>query len=349
MTVADRIKFVRTKLFRMTQLEFAKRLAISPSFLSRFERPLIKEIDKAKIKLIAKEFSIHEDFLLQGKGRLFADEERGVELLVKKNKIENKYEAYFIFDLCQQVCASPSLQYLVVLKEYVYDLYNLLCEIYSNHIENKNEYLPYLKLNIIEKSLQFYQNSTVPVSLLQEILASFSSLFMLKQQEPDDFPSEVYEKITKICQKYLFYVSKACVLYKKKNLFPMSSVHIPFPLESSESSEEFKMFQFKIGNVLLQFSGRVLLRFLTDAESNNDKFSFLIPLEKLYAFFSRSKVLDYEFHYFDNKLSIKQSSESEIAIVLEQEKENYIKLFESIPEDVKKYLAKLYADKYGFI
>jgi len=69
MEIKDRIKEVRTTI-GITQGKFAKRIAISTSYISEIEKG-IKEVNERVIRLIAAEFNVVEHWLRTGHGTMF--------------------------------------------------------------------------------------------------------------------------------------------------------------------------------------------------------------------------------------------------------------------------------------
>ncbi|MCL2386631.1 MAG: helix-turn-helix domain-containing protein [Defluviitaleaceae bacterium] len=69
MEIHNRIKELRI-ILGITQLKFAKRIAVVPSFISEIENG-VREINERAIRLTIAEFNVNEEWLRYGKGAIF--------------------------------------------------------------------------------------------------------------------------------------------------------------------------------------------------------------------------------------------------------------------------------------
>lgn len=72
MEIKDRIKAVRMAV-GITQIKFAKRIAISTSYISEVEKG-IKEVNERVLRLIVAEFNVNGHWLRTGQGSMFNED-----------------------------------------------------------------------------------------------------------------------------------------------------------------------------------------------------------------------------------------------------------------------------------
>jgi transcriptional regulator with XRE-family HTH domain len=77
-TVFERIKAVRTAL-KISQREFARHVFVSQSYFSEVETGE-RNVGRRIVHLIATEYNVNEDWLLTGKGEMFATSETDIRL-----------------------------------------------------------------------------------------------------------------------------------------------------------------------------------------------------------------------------------------------------------------------------
>lgn len=75
MEVYDRIRELRKQYLHLSQEAFAERLGVSRSVIKNIELNALARPEQklSLIKLMCKEFSVNEDWLLYGKGPMFAE------------------------------------------------------------------------------------------------------------------------------------------------------------------------------------------------------------------------------------------------------------------------------------
>lgn len=76
MEIYDRIKEVRKKHLKMSQTAFGDRLGVSRSVINNIESNVLAKPEQklSLYKLICKEFGISEEWLLEGKGDMYANQ-----------------------------------------------------------------------------------------------------------------------------------------------------------------------------------------------------------------------------------------------------------------------------------
>jgi len=72
MEIKDRVKAIRTTV-GITQVKFAKRIAVATSYISEIENG-VKEINERAIRLIIAEFNVNEIWLRTGQGSMFNED-----------------------------------------------------------------------------------------------------------------------------------------------------------------------------------------------------------------------------------------------------------------------------------
>ena len=72
MEIKDRIKAVR-KAVGITQVKFAKRVAVTASYISEIEGG-VREANERVIRLVIAEFNVNEDWLRAGQGTMFKED-----------------------------------------------------------------------------------------------------------------------------------------------------------------------------------------------------------------------------------------------------------------------------------
>jgi len=72
MEIKDRVKEVRTTI-GITQVKFAKRIAVAASYISEVEGG-VREINERAIRLIIAEFNVNENWLRNGQGAMFNED-----------------------------------------------------------------------------------------------------------------------------------------------------------------------------------------------------------------------------------------------------------------------------------
>lgn len=83
MSINERIKILRAKL-KINQTEFASKIGVTQPSLSDIEKGKTQNISNRNIKLICSVFGVREEWLLNGEGDMFRNEENLISLLGDK-------------------------------------------------------------------------------------------------------------------------------------------------------------------------------------------------------------------------------------------------------------------------
>lgn len=80
----ERIRFLRKDTLKMSQTEFGQKLAVSRSVINNLESNVLARPDQklSLLKLMCKEFNVSEDWLLNGKGEMFVNDETEYSTLI---------------------------------------------------------------------------------------------------------------------------------------------------------------------------------------------------------------------------------------------------------------------------
>lgn len=87
-SIRERIKFLRTNKLKMTQIEFGKRLGSAGSTVVGWEKG-DRTPPEATIKLICNEFRVNYNWLVDGDGDIFIENNDSIELLKKDYDLED--------------------------------------------------------------------------------------------------------------------------------------------------------------------------------------------------------------------------------------------------------------------
>lgn len=89
MELHERVRELRKKHLKMTQSEFAERLGVSRSVINNIERNVLARPEQKipMLRLMCKIYKVNEEWLLEGKGEVFASEESfELESFLEKNR-----------------------------------------------------------------------------------------------------------------------------------------------------------------------------------------------------------------------------------------------------------------------
>lgn len=77
MDLSERVRYLRKDKLRMSRVTFGKKLGVSQDVINNIENNRLARPDQklSLIKLMCKEFSVNEDWLLNGTGPMFIEEE----------------------------------------------------------------------------------------------------------------------------------------------------------------------------------------------------------------------------------------------------------------------------------
>ena len=87
-SIRERIKFLRTSELKMTQIEFGKRLGSAGSTVVGWEKG-DRTPPEATIRLICNEFKVNYNWLTDGDGDIFIENNNSIELLRKDYDLED--------------------------------------------------------------------------------------------------------------------------------------------------------------------------------------------------------------------------------------------------------------------
>ena len=81
MELHERIKELRKNYLHMSQTDFGERLGVSRSVINNIERNVLARPDQklSLMKLICSEFNVNEEWLRNGTGEMFNNEDKELE------------------------------------------------------------------------------------------------------------------------------------------------------------------------------------------------------------------------------------------------------------------------------
>lgn len=102
----ERIRFLRKDTLKMSQTEFGQKLAVSRSVINNLESNVLARPDQklSLLKLMCKEFNVSEDWLLNGKGEMFVNDETEYSTLIEQTLsgenefAKNIFKTFSLFD-----------------------------------------------------------------------------------------------------------------------------------------------------------------------------------------------------------------------------------------------------------
>lgn len=123
MEMHERIRELRKNYLHMSQTEFGEKLGVSRSVIKNIELNALARPDQklSLIKLMCKEFNISEDWLLNGIGEMFGEEEE-----------EDEYFKYATLLSEDPLFISATIAYGKASPEIRKNLLNFFREVYNN-------------------------------------------------------------------------------------------------------------------------------------------------------------------------------------------------------------------------
>ncbi len=176
MTLGERVKIVR-KSNKLNQADFAKRLGISQTHVSKIEKN-VENPSETLLKLISLEFGISEEWLKNNTGEMIVDEclpiLRDKDFLNVKVKELNENIAYLLN-------SNSNFEYGVY--AYSLHLFTMLFRIFENRL-NKEKYLDYIQQiekiigNFLFLCLDVYRNDKKSNAQKEDLLDTINKLFL---------------------------------------------------------------------------------------------------------------------------------------------------------------------------
>lgn len=176
MTLGERVKIVR-KSNKLNQADFAKRLGISQTHVSKIEKN-VENPSETLLKLISLEFGISEEWLKNDTGEMIVDEclpiLRDKDFLNVKVKELNENIDYLLN-------SNSNFEYGVY--AYSLHLFTMLFRIFENRL-NKEKYLDYIQQiekiigNFLFLCLDVYNNDKKSNAQKEDLLDAINKLFI---------------------------------------------------------------------------------------------------------------------------------------------------------------------------
>lgn len=102
----ERIRFLRKDTLKMSMDAFGKQLGVSRDTINNIERNRLARPEQklSLLKLMCKEFNVSEDWLLNGKGEMFANDETEYNTLIEQTLsgendfAKNLFKTFSLFD-----------------------------------------------------------------------------------------------------------------------------------------------------------------------------------------------------------------------------------------------------------
>lgn len=87
-SIHERIKYLRKDTLHLTQIDFGKRIGIAGTTVTGWEKRNMKPSETA-LKMICNEFNVNYDWLVNGVGDIFIENNDSIELLKKDYDLED--------------------------------------------------------------------------------------------------------------------------------------------------------------------------------------------------------------------------------------------------------------------
>jgi transcriptional regulator with XRE-family HTH domain len=362
----EKIRYIRN-ILQKTQKQIADILGLSQSFWADLERGYSKTT-KQTFLLLEKAFGVNPDWFTGKSHILFADWEKGLEI-VKGKSILTRWELLFLCEVMSWVWSQPLKIEKTTAEEeaFIANLKNVIKETRKDFIINLCYAVKYVLKKIqnlqfrtswLENLLQVYghiiskidsiQNEPPSLYIARELAKTLHSfLCEVELDSRDEF------KLSSLLLPWGYYVALAHVAMKQ-GLIPLSSVHFEYDAFIWDQ-EDFqiisKKFEIQKGNVSIKYEPSFL-----HIDFNKVKIS-LNP-EEAFGFFTmileapkteneEFSVLNYNIVY--NNIVIDKKT---IISIDEDDQENLIRIIQEIATekpDFWLFLQKAFVKKYGFV
>ena len=183
MVLGERVKFVR-KSNKLNQADFAKRLGISQTHVSKIEKN-VENPSETLLKLISIEFGISEEWLKTGAGEMVIDER--LPLIVDKSFLNVKVKE--LKEYIEYLLSSDSnFEYGVY--AYSLNLFTMLFRTFEKRL-SKEQYLDYIQQietitgNFFFVCLDMYYNEKNSNAKKEELLDTINKLFLFLECNGD--------------------------------------------------------------------------------------------------------------------------------------------------------------------
>ena len=183
MVLGERVKFVR-KSNKLNQADFAKRLGISQTHVSKIEKN-VENPSETLLKLISIEFGISEEWLKTGAGEMVIDER--LPLIVDKSFLNVKVKE-LKEDIEYLLSSDSNFEYGVY--AYSLNLFTMLFRTIEKRL-SKEQYLDYIQQietitgNFFFVCLDMYYNEKNSNAKKEELLDTINKLFLFLECNGD--------------------------------------------------------------------------------------------------------------------------------------------------------------------
>lgn len=183
MVLGERVKFVR-KSNKLNQADFAKRLGISQTHVSKIEKN-VENPSETLLKLISIEFGISEEWLKTGAGEMVIDER--LPLIVDKSFLNVKVKE-LKEDIEYLLSSDSNFEYGVY--AYSLNLFTMLFRTFEKRL-SKEQYLDYIQQietitgNFFFVCLDMYYNEKNSNAKKEELLDTINKLFLFLECNGD--------------------------------------------------------------------------------------------------------------------------------------------------------------------
>ncbi len=183
MVLGERVKFVR-KSNKLNQADFAKRLGISQTHVSKIEKN-VENPSETLLKLISIEFGISEEWLKTGAGEMVIDER--LPLIVDKSFLNVKVKE-LKEDIEYLLSSDSNFEYGVY--AYSLKLFTMLFRTFEKRL-SKEQYLDYIQQidtitgNFFFVCLDMYYNEKNSNAKKEELLDTINKLFLFLECNGD--------------------------------------------------------------------------------------------------------------------------------------------------------------------
>lgn len=183
MVLGERVKFVR-KSNKLNQADFAKRLGISQTHVSKIEKN-VENPSETLLKLISIEFGISEEWLKTGAGEMVIDER--LPLIVDKSFLNVKVKE-LKEDIEYLLSSDSNFEYGVY--AYSLSLFTMLFRTFEKRL-SKEQYLDYIQQietitgNFFFVCLDMYYNEKNSNAKKEELLDTINKLFLFLECNGD--------------------------------------------------------------------------------------------------------------------------------------------------------------------
>jgi plasmid maintenance system antidote protein VapI len=357
---------MRYKIFRQifgkTQKEIAKAIGFSQQFWADLEKGT-KKMKNTTLDVLKQKFGVNPDWFNGKSHILFADWEKGLEILKNKSTL-TRWELLFLCEVMSWVWSMPlKIEKTTAEKTFIANFKNVIKETRKEFVINLSYALKHVLKKIqklqfqtpwLENLLQVYSqkidsipNEPPSLYVAKELAKALNSILVeVETTQEDD------SKLSTLLLPWGYYVALAHVAMKQ-GLIPLSSVYFEYDAFIWDQEDSLiipKNFEMQRKNVSIQFKEKINISI--------DKVKISLNPEEAFGFFTMiletTKTENKEFaslnyNMIQNNIVIDKKT---IISIDEDDQENLIRIIQEIAteyQDFWLFLQKAFIKKFGFV